>query len=70
LSVQAGGWMDILTRIKKTLRSRVNPEERIYVIEGQNYRGTLIYSKGKITKEAGEETYYVLISSKRSRRGD
>lgn len=55
-------------RIKKTLRSFVQPEEKLYVIESRNYHGTLIYSKGKITKETGEETYYVLISSKRSRR--
>ena len=55
-------------RIKKTMRSFVQPGEKLYVFEGPNYHGTLIYSKGKITREAGEEIFYVLISSKRSRR--
>ena len=60
--------------IKKTIRSksphRAGLRERLYVIEGFTYRGTLIYTKGKITREAGEEVYYVLISSKRSTYGD
>jgi len=57
-------------RIKKTMRSSVRPGEKLYVIESPDYHGTLIYSKGKITREAGEEIYYVLISSKRSIRGN
>jgi len=54
--------------IKKTMRSRERPGEKLYVIESLDYHGTLVYSKGKITREAGEEIYYVLISSKRSSR--
>lgn len=61
-------------RIKMAIVSR-NPEaidqrEMLYVIESPNYQGTLVYSKGKIAREAGEDIYYVFISSKRSRIGE
>ena len=56
--------------IKKTIRSRspntIELREKLYVIESFTYRGTLIYTKGKISRQAGEEIYYLLISSKRS----
>lgn len=59
--------------IKKTIRARTaarpGPWENLYVIEGFTYRGTLIYSKGKFSREAGEEVFYLLISSKRSTSG-
>lgn len=35
---------------------------------GLDYNGTPIYTKGKITREGGEEIYYVLISAKTTRR--
>lgn len=41
-----------------------------HVIESFNYQGTLIYTKGKFGREAGEEVYYLLISSKLSTFGD
>ncbi len=60
--------------IMKTLRStsprRGLSGERVYVIEGFNYSGELLYTKGKITRQAGEEVYYFFISSKRSRFTD
>jgi hypothetical protein len=34
--------------------------------EGTNLEGLMIYSKGKLAKEAGVETYYFLISSKKA----
>jgi hypothetical protein len=55
--------------INKTLRStnpRTGAREYLYVIIGQSYSGTVIYTKGTIRKKADEETYYILISSKRS----
>ena len=59
--------------IKKTLRStsprRQSAAERLYVIESFNYSGTLIYTKGKITREQGVAVYYLLISSKRATLG-
>ena len=59
--------------IKKTLRSRAphRPRgEKLYVIENFNYAGSLIYTKGRFSREAGEEFYYILISAKRSTLGD
>jgi hypothetical protein len=54
--------------IKKTLRSRDalrrRKREKLYIIESFNYRGTLIYTKGKFAREVGTEVYYLLISSK------
>jgi len=31
---------------------------------GFTYGGTLLYTKGKIAREAGREVFYVLISAK------
>ena len=60
--------------IKKTLRSR-SPHrarlgEKLYVIESFNFGGTLLYTKGKIAREAGEEVYYFFVSAKASRYAD
>lgn len=59
--------------IRKTLRTTSAASsragEKLYVIESPNFKGTLIYSKGKIAREAGEEIYYIFISSKKSRSG-
>lgn len=54
--------------ISKTLRSmsssRRHAGEKLYVIKGFSYNGTLIYTKGTIVQEHGQETFYVFISSK------
>lgn len=54
--------------ITKTLRSRSpyrhGASEKLYVIKNYSYQGTPIYTKGKIEREAGQEVFYVLISSK------
>lgn len=56
--------------IYKTIRSesrfRKGTREYLYVIQSTNLEGLAIYSKGKLMKEAGEDTYYFLISSKRA----
>ncbi|MCI0690559.1 hypothetical protein L0337_00965 [candidate division KSB1 bacterium] len=56
--------------IYKTLRSksplRGQAKEYLYVIQSTNLDGLFIYTKGKFLQKAGEETYYFLISSKRS----
>ena len=55
--------------IMKTLRSRnrrSGRRETLYVIKGLTYDGAAIYTKGKIATFAGQEVFYVLISSKRS----
>ncbi len=60
--------------IKKVLRSKpragARGAEKLYVIESFNYRGTLLYTKGRFAREAGEEVYYLLISSKISTFAD
>jgi hypothetical protein len=54
--------------IFKTLRShsatRRHSGEKLYVIKSFSFGGTLIYTKGTIVREAGQETFYVFISSK------
>jgi len=56
--------------IYKKMRSRspfrTGVWEYLYVIQSTNLSGLAIYSKGKLVKEAGEETYYFLISSKKA----
>jgi len=58
------------TTIAKTLRStsamRVSRHERLYIIIAPNLSGLMIYTKGKFVVEASVETYYLLVSSKRS----
>ena len=56
--------------IYKTLRSRsplrTHARERLYVIQSTNLDGLAIYTKGKLVTEAGTDTYYFLVSSKRA----
>lgn len=56
--------------IYKTLRSRSPSRkragERLYVIQSTNLTGLAVYTKGKLVIEAGAETYYFLISSKKA----
>lgn len=56
--------------IYKTLRSRspfrAQAREYLYVIYSTNLEGLMIYTKGKLVREAEGETYYVLISSKKA----
>ncbi len=54
--------------IDKVLRSRSpgrgRTPERLYIIKGFTYGGTLIYTKGKIARQGGREIFYVLVSAK------
>ena len=56
--------------IYKTIRSRSphrrQAKERLYIIQSTNLEGLVIYTKGKLVREAGVETYYFLISAKRA----
>ena len=38
--------------------------ERLYVVESPNFSGTWIYTKGTIRRKAGQEVFYVFVSSK------
>ena len=57
-------------RIEKTIRSdsprRTKSREKLYVIKGRTYSNIEIYTKGKLLRDRGFETFYVLISSKRA----
>ncbi len=56
--------------IYKKVRSRSplrrQAREYLYVIQSTNLEGLVIYSKGKLVREADKETWYFLISSKRA----
>lgn len=56
--------------IYKTIRStsplRSRSKEYLYIIHSTTLTGLPIYTKGKIVEEKGIETFYFLISSKRS----
>jgi hypothetical protein len=56
--------------IYKTVRSRSpfrqQRLEYLYIIQSTNLDGLMIYTKGKLVDEAGIETYYFLISSKKA----
>lgn len=56
--------------IYKRLRSRISQprarREYLYVIYGSTLDGLMVYSKGKLMCEAGNEVYYFLVSSKKA----
>jgi hypothetical protein len=55
--------------IYKTVRSK-NPgtgqREYLHIIQSPNLSGIAIYTKGKLVPERAIDTYYLLVSSKRS----
>ncbi len=55
-------------RIDKVIRSsspkRRARNEKLYIIKGRTFDGTAIYTKGTISRESGEEVFYILISAK------
>ena len=55
----------IYKKLRSTSRFRA-AREYLYVIQSSNLEGLAIYSKGKLVKEGGVETYYFLISAKRA----
>jgi hypothetical protein len=57
--------MAIYKKLRSTSRFRA-AREYLYVIQSSNLEGLEIYSKGKLVKESGVETYYFLISAKRA----
>ena len=55
----------IYKRLRSTSSSRSKRREYLYVIQSTNLDGLAIY-EGKLVQEAGIETYYFLVSSKRA----
>jgi hypothetical protein len=55
----------IYKKLRSTSRFRA-AREYLYVIQSPNLEGLATYSKGKLVKQSGAETYYFLVSSKRA----
>ena len=59
-----------ISKVLKSARgSASGAGERLYVILGFTYDGVLVYTKGKLQRESGQEVFYILISSKRAVEG-
>ncbi|HAO23398.1 MAG: hypothetical protein BWK80_56390 [Desulfobacteraceae bacterium IS3] len=56
----------IYKKIRSRSPLRTQSREYLYVIQSTNLEGLAIYTKGKLVHEAATETYYFLISSKKS----
>jgi len=56
----------IYKKIRSRSPFRQQTREYLYVIQGTNLDGVIVYTKGKLVREAGAETYYFLVSSKRA----
>jgi hypothetical protein len=56
----------IYKRLRSNSGLRSKRREYLYVIQSTNLDGLAIYTKGKLVQEAGVETYYFLVSSKRA----
>lgn len=56
----------IYKSIRSTSPHRSHRREMLYIIQGPTLNGLAIYTKGKLVTQAGVDTYYFLISSKRA----
>jgi hypothetical protein len=56
----------IYKRLRSQSAFRARRTEYLYVIQATNLEGLMIYSKGKLVQEQGEDHFYFLISSKRA----
>ena len=57
----------IYKKIRSTSSHKGPGREYLYIIHSSNLHGMPIYTKGKLTKEQGQEVFYFIISSKRVR---
>ena len=59
----------LLRAKRSTSPRRKGRREMVYVIESFTYGGVLVYTKGILRRDPpGDETFYILISAKRSSR--
>jgi hypothetical protein len=56
----------VYKKLRSQSGSRTRSREYLYVIQSTNLEGLMIYTKGKLVREADTETYYFLISSKKA----
>lgn len=61
---------DYLVKKNSTSQDKLEPREKVYIIESFTFDGILMYTKGVIRKIDSQETFYVIISAKRSTFGD
>jgi hypothetical protein len=60
-----------LVRSKKSRSPwRKGHDEKMYIIESFTYDGVLIYTKGVIRQQGPIETFYIIVSAKRSTLGE
>ena len=60
---------DYLGKKKSTSKDKLKPKESVYIIESFTFDGILIYTKGIIRKLENQDTFYIIISAKRSTLG-
>ena len=56
----------IYKRLRSRSLRRSSRVEYLYVIQSTNLEGVVVYSKGKLVREHGEDHYYFLVSAKRA----
>ena len=56
----------IYKRLRSRSRYRSKRTEHLYVIQSTNLEGVMVYSKGKLVREQGEDHFYFLVSAKRA----
>jgi hypothetical protein len=56
----------IYKRLRSRSPGRRHQIEYLYVIQSTNLEGVMVYSKGKLVREHGEDHYYFLVSSKKA----
>ncbi len=56
----------IYKRLRSRSRRRSSRTEYLYVIQSTNLEGVMVYSKGKLVREHGEDHFYFLVSAKQA----
>lgn len=56
----------IYKRLRSRSPHRSSRSEYLYVIQSTSLEGIIVYSKGKLIRERGEDQFYFLVSSKRA----
>ena len=56
----------IYKTIRSVSRHQSRGREMLHIIQSTNLEGLAIYSKGKLVADAGRDTYYFLVSSKKA----
>ena len=60
---------DYIAKKNSTSQDKLLPKEKVYIIESFTYDGILMYTKGAIREFNNQESFYIIISAKRSSFG-